>query len=177
MCIRDSSEGVTHFYGHERIGVAKANSMAKERLRLSKRETKTLTALIASHMRPHLLSREEQLTPRAMRRFWRDSEEEGIGILLLAYADALASREREGTGLERTTSELLSFHLEEKRKPKPERLITGDDLIEELRLKPSPLFKAILKEVEERQLEGEVKTKDEALSLARKLSSEKQHPA
>lgn len=169
---RDSC-GVTHFYGHERMGVEKAKTIAKERLKLSKTETKILTTLIANHMRPHLLAREEEPTQRAMRRFFRDSEGEGIGVLLLSYADGLASKEGEGSHLRRTTSLLLSFHLEEKRKPKFERLITGDDLIQELKLEPSPLFKVILKEVEERQLEGEIETRDEAISLAWKLAEER----
>ncbi len=172
QALAEDSSGVIHFYGHERIGARKAKLISKERLKLSRKETKTLTTLIALHMRPHLLAREGELSPRAMRRFFRDCEDEGIGVLLLAYADALASREGEGANLERTTSQLLSFYLEQKTKPRLERLLTGDDLIDELKLDPSPLFKVILKEVEERQLEGEIETREEALTLARKLAQE-----
>ena len=169
----EDSEGVTHFYGHESIGVELAQKIAKNRLKLSRKETKTLTTLIANHMRPHLLAREEQLTQRAMRRFFNQTEGEGIGVLILAYADGLASRDRGGGDLDRTIAQLLSFHLEELRRPKLTRLITGDDLIQELKLKPSPRFRVILKEVEERQLEEEIKTREEALSLAKKIAEER----
>ena len=47
------------------------------------------------------------------------------------------------------------------------RLITGDHLINILKLKPSPLFAEILKMVEEQQAMGQIKTRDEALQLAR----------
>jgi poly(A) polymerase len=53
---------------------------------------------------------------------------------------------------------------EEEIKPPP--LIRGDDLIE-LGLTPGPLFGEILGAVEEMQLEGDLKTKEEALVWVR----------
>jgi poly(A) polymerase len=59
----------------------------------------------------------------------------------------------------------------QKRKEKPFiRLINGDDLIEQLKLTPSPLFAKILREVEEQQVIGKIKTKQEALLLASKIA-------
>lgn len=52
---------------------------------------------------------------------------------------------------------------------KPPPLINGYDLIN-LGLKPGPLFGKILKAVEEAQLEKQVKTKEEALTIARKMA-------
>jgi tRNA nucleotidyltransferase/poly(A) polymerase len=51
------------------------------------------------------------------------------------------------------------------------RLITGDDLIRELKLKPSPLFKKILSRIEDMTLTGKIKTKKEALKEAGRLLS------
>jgi len=50
------------------------------------------------------------------------------------------------------------------------RLIDGHDLIRQLKLKPSPLFGKILNAVEEAQTLGNVKTKEEALELARSVA-------
>jgi poly(A) polymerase len=47
------------------------------------------------------------------------------------------------------------------------KLVTGNDLIREFGLSPSPLFKTILTHVEEKRLTGEITTKAEALSNVR----------
>ncbi len=47
------------------------------------------------------------------------------------------------------------------------RMITGDDLIREFDLPPSPKFKLILSELEDDIIEGKVNTKDEALKTVR----------
>jgi tRNA nucleotidyltransferase/poly(A) polymerase len=49
------------------------------------------------------------------------------------------------------------------------RMITGDDLIREFDLSPSPQFKLILSELEDDILEGKVNTKDEALQTVRAI--------
>ncbi|MCX7913489.1 MAG: hypothetical protein N2511_02750 [Thermodesulfovibrionales bacterium] len=48
-------------------------------------------------------------------------------------------------------------------------IITGDDLIKELNLHPSPLFKFLLKEIELLFLEGSIRDKKEALEKAKDL--------
>jgi poly(A) polymerase len=49
---------------------------------------------------------------------------------------------------------------------RPARLITGDDLTE-MGLRPGPRFKEILESVEEAQLEGRLKEREEALAFVR----------
>jgi len=48
-------------------------------------------------------------------------------------------------------------------------LITGDDLIHEFGLTPSPLFKTILSQVEEARLLEQIKTKAEAFECVRAI--------
>ena len=55
---------------------------------------------------------------------------------------------------------------QEEVKPKP--LINGLDLIA-LGLKPGPLFREILTKIEDEQLEGNLKTKEEALEKVKSL--------
>jgi hypothetical protein len=51
----------------------------------------------------------------------------------------------------------------------PPLLVSGDDLIAD-GMKPGPWFKGILDEVRDTQLEGGIKTKQEGMELARRLS-------
>ena len=53
----------------------------------------------------------------------------------------------------------------------PPPLLTGDDLRTQ-GLRPGPKFKAILQAVRDAQLDGEIQTQEEALSLALKLAAE-----
>ncbi|MBF0506414.1 MAG: hypothetical protein HQL09_06225 [Nitrospirae bacterium] len=51
------------------------------------------------------------------------------------------------------------------------RMITGDDLITEFGLTPSPQFKLILSELEDNILEGKINTKEDGLEAAREIIS------
>jgi len=55
--------------------------------------------------------------------------------------------------------------------------ISGNDLIQELNLSPSPLFKNILSAVELLALEGRINSREEALKVAEKIISEKLSPS
>ena len=51
------------------------------------------------------------------------------------------------------------------------RLITGHDLIKNLKMKPGPKLGRILEEVREAQFEGRITTSEEALTLATTLGT------
>src|SRR5262249_52353723 len=93
----------------------------------------------------------------------------GIGELLALHrADSIASgRSIEHVEFcERLLRELPPSELD------PEPLITGEDLIA-LGLPTGPLFKDILASVREAQLEGSVRTKEEAMALASRTLAER----
>ncbi|OGW19213.1 MAG: hypothetical protein A3K09_04240 [Nitrospinae bacterium RIFCSPLOWO2_12_FULL_47_7] len=50
-------------------------------------------------------------------------------------------------------------------------LLNGDDLIKQLKLSPSPIFKTVLDQVEENRVLGIIKTRTEAEALAKSLIS------
>ena len=52
---------------------------------------------------------------------------------------------------------------------RPTRLVTGDDLIA-MGLRPGPRFAEILRAVEDAQLEGQVRSRQEALEWARRMT-------
>lgn len=168
-------EGKTHFYGHERIGkeIAKAIS---DRLKLSTKEKFAIDTMIFWHLRPGYLADNKNVTKRAKFRYFRDSGSEALSILLLSISDQRATRGplsslKSRIQHEKVALDLIKEYFRRQKEKKFVRLINGDDLIKKLKIVPSPLFKEILEEVEESQAEGKVKTKDEALKLARRIAS------
>lgn len=162
-------EGNTHFHGHERVG-AKIVEKIGRRLRFSNEEIEALHALVRHHMHPHLLAKEPEITPRAVNRYLRKTGEWAWGLVILAYADAKATPPIKGKGIYRHP--LLAQKMEEvlrnrEKAPAP-RLVTGYDLID-LGLKPGPIFKVILQEIEDLQAEGVIRTREEALEKLREI--------
>ncbi len=170
-------EGKTMFHGHERIGKDISEAIS-DRLKLSTKEKFAIDTMVFWHLRPGYLADNKNITERAKFRYFRDSGEEALSILLLSVSDQRATRGPKADPKSRIKHEKVAFELikeyfRRKKEKKFIRLINGDDLIKKLKLDPSPLFKKILQEVEESQAEGKVKTKKQALELAQKVASRK----
>jgi len=156
-----NTEGETHFYGHDSLGARAAGRIGRDRLRLSRAQTAMLSALVAEHMRLHLLATAPDLTDRAVRRFFRDLGEEAFGLMILCFADGWATAGRTGH-LEDTITRMIEQRRTEAAKLKVKRFVTGHDLIA-LGLKPGPVFKVILQELEDLQLEGVISSTEQGL--------------
>ena len=166
------ADGEIWFIGHEHVGAALAEGIV-ERLRLANREAEMICQLIRHHLRPGFLSREPQLTRRAVYRFFKDLGDHGPGCLLAWWADRMAARgpqsrldqlDQQRSRLE----ELLSaYFFKAEEVVRPPRLVDGYRLMESLKLKPGPLIGALLAAIEEAQAEGRVRSTEEALALAR----------
>ncbi|HXZ94810.1 MAG TPA: HD domain-containing protein, partial [Dehalococcoidia bacterium] len=83
--------GRARFLGHAKQG-AGITAGILERLRFSNREIKLVESLVYHHLRPAQMANEELPSQRAIYRYFRDTGEASIDILLLALADYLASR-------------------------------------------------------------------------------------
>jgi poly(A) polymerase len=165
------------FYYHERVGV-EIFTAAALRLRFSQAEIKTVTHLISLHMRPFLLLpafREEELSTRALGRLVRAARGDLPGLFALAMADSLAGQGPQKPADSETVlaeeADAAYRFLKERLEPQERgpRLLTGHDLIKALGLTPGPRFREILTAVEEAQWEGTIRSRDEALKLARSL--------
>lgn len=163
-------EGDLHFYGHEKIGAEIAGQIC-ERLKLSRRERETVTALVRNHMRPVGLAGARYLTERALNRFWKDlGEIAGIYCVVLSAADLMATCGPDMTAEKRerhyfVLRKLMQTYFTIQEAKERVRLVTGDEIMERYNLEPSPLVGKALRLVEEAVLEGKVKTKDEAWAL------------
>lgn len=166
--------GRIRFIGHEREGAQSAREIL-QRLRFSSREAATVEIIIRHHMRPAQLL-ETPLTRRAIYRYFRDTGQEAISILLLSLADHRA------TGgpalnltdwlchLDFTWRMLLAYYQEPQRVVAPPRLLTGYDVMTALGIGPGKRVGMLLEEIREAQAAGQIGTKEEALELLRSIS-------
>lgn len=166
--------GRTRFLGHEELGA----HLSEERLRalrFSNDEIARVTGIIRGHMRPHLLA-EAPLTRRAMYRFFRDTQDYGVDILLLSMADHLATYgpdvdlRRWVARLGMIAEMLETYFGRHETVIAPPPLVNGDDLMRELSLPPGKPIGVLLEAIREAQASGEVGTKEEALVLARSMA-------
>ena len=165
--------GKTIFHGHERMGMGITENIAR-RLKLSNDEITSLKIIVLWHLRPGYLADNEDLTPRAIFRYFRDTGREAIAILLLSLADQRATRgplttNESRSRHEKVVSGLIKEYFRRKKEKKIPRLINGDDLMRKFELEPSPLIGKILSELEELQAIGKIKTKKEAFRIAKKF--------
>jgi poly(A) polymerase len=157
-------EGEVHFYGHDTMGARMVEGLARHRLRFSRHNTDILKKLVKEHMRLHLLATNPDLTDRAIRRFFRHLEEDWFGAMIIAWADGYATGGKT-RHLENAFLRMIRLLRADRAKPQIERLVNGYDLIA-LGMKPSPVFKLILQELLDLQLEGKISEKSEALNEA-----------
>ena len=166
-------KGKMTFHGHEHSGRYIVRNVAKM-LKLSSLEKNALEAMVRHHLRPGYLSNFKVPTPRAIFRYFRDSGSEAMSVLLLSLADQWSTKgplstEAHERHHEKIVRNLLDEHLNKRDVEKRARLLTGDDLIKILKLKPSIIFKKILAAIDEKNALGEITTKQEALDVARNM--------
>ncbi len=163
---RKIEEGRTKFHGHDKIGANIAYNWSKN-MRFSEKFSKKLKGMVFWHMYPHLLGKEEEITQRALFRYLRKTEDIWFLLFVHSYADFRATPPgKDPSYLKNLLKKIYDFKIEsEREREKP--LINGYDLID-LGLKPGPIFKKILTEIEELRAEGILKTKKEALEFVKK---------
>jgi len=170
---RRKYKGKLIFHGHEMLGARMIPGIAS-RLKLSGRETDYLRRIVWMHLRPGYLADLENLTERALFRFFRDAEGEALDILLVSLADQRSTRGPLNTKMsrenhEKLCSKLIKDFFKRKNSTPFVRLVNGNDLLK-LGIPEGRAMGKILCEIEETQAEGKVKTKKEGLLLAKKLA-------
>ena len=169
----DPRTGRTRFYGHDDLGSRRTAALARG-LRFSTREAAYMELLVREHLRPGMLAAPGEVpTRRALYRFSRDLDGAAPELLLLNLADHAAARGPELTEMEwRRHVDFVAWVLRmlyvEARIIRPPKLLTGNDLMRELDLRPGPAIGKLLDAVKEAQAAGEVETAAEALALARR---------
>jgi poly(A) polymerase len=149
------------FYGHEHVGCRMASDIAL-RLKLSNAERERITWLVEKHQ---ILSDARHMRTSKLKTLLIHP---GIHELLALHrADALASG-RSTDHVEYCESLLREWTEADLNPPS---VLTGNDLAQQ-GLKPGPIYKRLMDAVREAQLEGTVKTLDEAQALVGRLLEE-----
>ena len=153
------------FNGHAEVGATIARHILN-RLRFSNSDTEQIVSLVANHMRFGDVKNMKQST---LKRFFRlqDFPEH----LALHRLDVTASHNLLGM-YDYAKQHYEAAPVEEH---KPALLLTGRDLID-AGLKPGPRFKQLLSDIEDAQLEGTIRTREDAINLLRELLKQSSEP-
>ena len=165
-------DGRPTFHGHEVLGARRGEALLR-RLRLPKKERQRICGLILNHLRPGHLA-DAGAPARGLRRLVREAGPELPLLVLHAACDARASGSPDAAArwrrLRRVLEDLLELGRAAVREPLP-RLIGGRDLIRTLGLEPGPPIGRILERIRERQEEGAIRTREQALEFAAGLAT------
>ena len=139
------------FNNHVEVGVRMAEAICG-RLRFSNEETEQIAALVANHMK---FGAVEEMRKATLKRFVRQPRFDEH--LALHRLDCLSSHRN------LDSLQFVKRFLEETppEQVRPERLLGGDEL-QEMGFYPGPQFAEILRSLEDAQLEGQIRTREDA---------------
>ena len=169
--------GRIRFFDHDTKGAQAAGRRA-DALRLSNDEIERLKKIVSNHMRFHFVVRrmeggKKEPSRKAIYRFFRDSGEAGVDLVLLGLADLRGTRAQtltqDGWTAALDVARILLENYFEKPQEivAPPRLLGGHELMKELDLEAGPLIGQLLEAIREGQAAGKVETRAQALELAR----------
>ncbi len=161
--------GRLRFFEHEHVGAGDVQKMAM-RYRWSNTETVRYERLVRNHMRPGNLASHGEVSDKAIHRFFRDLEDDGISMLLVSLGDHLTylspkQRGKKKSEHEQTTVLMVNRFYTSREKILPPKILNGHDVMKTFGLPPSPYIGELLEAVTDAQSEGKVKTKEDALAF------------
>lgn len=155
-----------HFIGHDKLGAEMIEKRMAE-FKFSGAETKAMSMLVENHMRPHNLLKLDEVSPRAVYRFFRDLDTLAIPSLLIGIADAYATEMLPFGGLE-NYHEFVRVMIDQSIKiGKPKPMLTGEEVMKILKIEPGPLVGQIIDAMLDSQATGEIKDKDKAKAFVK----------
>lgn len=175
--------GRVHFFDHDIQGAEAAAERARF-FNLSSDEIERLRAVIRNHMRIHFHTNRmagDKISPsrKDVYRFFRDSGEAGVDIVLLGLADLRATRAN--TLTQETWSACLdvcrilleNYWERPEEAVAPPRLLDGNDLMRELNLQAGPVLGELLEAIRENQAAGKIGSREQAVRFGRAWLSAK----
>ncbi len=170
----EEDTGRHRFIKHDDIGAKMAVPILKN-LKFSKKQIEYITKMIKHHIYPSHVISSEVVTDKIKMRYIRKMEDDVIDNIILAMSDRLSARgkavtdemvKNNITGL----TNLLNFYLDVKDTLEPlPKLLTGNEIMEILHIKPSKELGNIIAMIEEAQLNGEINTKEDALNFINEI--------
>ena len=162
------------FIKHDDVGAKMSISFLKS-LNFSNKQINYIHDMIKYHIYPSQVMHNPEVNEKMMMRYIRRMLSNCIDNIILAQADRLSARgpmitdeivECNITSLNR----LLNYYLEveDTLKPLP-KLLSGNEIIKLLNIKPSPQLGEIIDSLHDAQLNGDVKTKDDAVCFIKNM--------
>jgi tRNA nucleotidyltransferase/poly(A) polymerase len=180
---RAVERGRIRFLGHDEQGAEMIEKRARA-FNLSNDEVERLKLIVRQHMRVHyhvdrLIRENKQPTRRGIYRFFRDTGETGVDLILIAMADLRATQghtmpqETWSACLEVCRILLENLWDKPQETVSPPVLVNGEDVMSELGLEPGPLVGEVLEAVREAQSMGVISTRDEAINFGHEFLRKK----
>lgn len=166
----EEETGKHRFIKHDDVGSKIAANILRQR-KFSKKQIDYIKSMIKYHIYPSHIVNNPEINDKIYMRFIRKMGNEVIDIIILAMADRLSARGIDITDeiVENNINNLkslLNFYLSVKDTLKPlPKLLSGDEIMDLLNIKPSKELGEIIKSLKEAQLSGDINTKKEALKF------------
>lgn len=166
---RDS--GRLRFIGHEQRGEGLVKDLMAG-LRLSRKAASFVSMMAANHHRLFMLAALENPSARARAHFFRSAGgDNGLMLILLALADARATRGSEDPALLESASELLAFYYTTYARRKPRPLLSGDEIMEAFGVSEGRGVGEIIAKISEGVETGEVSSRAGAIAYVNRWRS------
>ena len=144
-------------------------------LHFSNKQIDYISSMIKYHIYPSHVMTSPQITEKIMMRYVRKMDTNSIDAIILAQADRLSACGPEITDqiVERNITSLnmlLRFYLEARETLKPlPKLLSGNDVMQILNIKPSKRLGEIMEALHEAQISGDVITKEHAIEFVKNM--------
>jgi putative nucleotidyltransferase with HDIG domain len=161
------------FKKHDKAGAEHVDRIA-ERMKLSGQARTFLVRMVLEHLQPIFLSA-ASVSPAARMRWFRQMGDDAVPALILSMADVMSSRgplsgeEYRSGFVAWCRQQINDYYVSVKTILARPVLITGHDLMA-LGMTPGPEIGRVLGQVREAQDTGDISSRDEALTLVRKLA-------
>ncbi|MEI8129052.1 MAG: HD domain-containing protein [bacterium] len=166
----EEDTGKHRFIKHDDVG-SKMGLKILKTAKFSKKQNDYISKMIKFHIYPSHVLGAPEITDKIYMRFIRKMGNEVVDVITLAMADRLSAQGVEITPkiVEKNINNLkslLNYYLEVKESLKPlPKLISGEEIMELLNIKPSKALGNIIKSLKDAQLSGEITTKEDAIAF------------
>ena len=164
----EEETGRHRFIKHDDVGAKMVVGLLRK-MCFSNKQIEYISSMIKHHMYPSQVMSAPEINDKIMMRYIRKMDKNSIDTILLSQADRLSARgdavsdemvEENLTNLNR----LLNFYLSVKDTLVPlPKLLTGNDVMQILNIKPSPYLGEVMDALHEAQILGDVADVDTAI--------------
>jgi tRNA nucleotidyltransferase/poly(A) polymerase len=158
------------FEGHENIGAEMMEQRVRE-LRLSNKEIFRLGQILRQQKEPIAFESSTLISPREIYHYFRRTGDAGIEVIILSMANFLgtfippAPPNAWQTSVDVARTLLEAYFLKHDQFIDPPPLLRGDEIITLFGIQEGPAIGLLLDQLREAQATGEVRTREEALTL------------